>query len=160
MVADPFNVCVYPAVMTVTSVLSGSSQVLVPGGATSADVWRFCMTVVPLVPMNAIRIGFAADDGVALRIAPAGPVLASRWSTAAPPSFGGDYVYSEEFSIGCERTAFEIVSANSIVPNDYYELSVFWIWSPGPAATQAELDAAPKLGLKELCYWVPCPDSC
>jgi len=160
MAADPFNVCVYPWVFTMTAVLAGSSGTLVPGGATPADVWRFCMTVVPLVPMNAIRLGFAADDGVALRLAPAGPVLASRWSVAAPPSLGGVYVYSEEFSIGCQRTAFEIVSANSIVPNDYYELSIFWIWSPGPAATQAELDAAPKLGLKELCYWVPCPLVC
>lgn len=161
----PFNTCLYtgpPFVVSGPSPYFDPNGVLVPGGYYSPPfIRRYCFTVIPQNPMNAIRIGFAADDAVALRIAGMATPLLMRWSVAAAPSFGGDYVYSDEFSIGCTHTDFELVTANAPWPNDYYELSVFWINSPGPFATQAQLNAQPKLNLGAL-YWqkATCPGPC
>lgn len=161
----PFDTCLYsspPFVISGPSPLVAPTGLLVPGGYYSPPfIRRYCFTVIPQVPMNNIRIGFGADDAVAFRLAGAATPLAMRWSVAAGPSFGGGYVYSNEFSIGCTNTDFELVTANAPYPNDYYELSIFWIVSPGPFATQAQLDAQPQQNLGTL-YWrkASCPGPC
>lgn len=160
----PFNTCVYAGFPFISGPTpqSVTGGLLVPGAYYDpAFILRYCFTVVPLAPMNNIRIGFGADDGVALRVAGATTPLAMRWSYAAGPGFGGDYLYSNEFSIGCTNTDFELVTANAPIPNNYYELGIFWIQSPGPFATQAQLNAQPKLDLGVLCRWRPtCPGPC
>lgn len=160
----PFNTCLYASFPFIVgpAPISVAGGVLFPSGSYfDGFILRTCFTVVPLAPMNSIRIGFGADDAVALRIAGSTTPLAMRWNYAAGPGFGGDYVYSDEFSIGCTNTDFELVTANAPYPNDYYELGVFWIQSPGPFATQAQLDAQPKQDLGALCRWKPtCPGPC
>lgn len=161
----PFNTCLYsglPFISGPVPYVIPVSGVLVPGGYYSPPfIRRYCFTVVPTVPMNTIRIGFGADDAVALRFAGSPSTLLMRWSYAAGPGFGGGFIYSSEFSIGCENTDFELITANAPSPNNYYELGIFWIQSPGPAATQAQLDAQPKLNMGALCRYRPtCPGPC
>lgn len=160
----PFNTCLYSSFPFITgparvTVIDG---LLVPGGYYDpAFIRRYCFTVVPLLPMNNIRICFGADDAVALRVAGSVTPLAMRWNYAAGPGFGGDFLYSNEFSIGCTNTDFELITAGAPYPNNFYELSISWIRSPGPFASQAQLDAQPKLNLGVLCRYRPtCPGPC
>jgi hypothetical protein len=167
---NPFRVCNYASYFSfpTTSVLAPGG-VLVNGNYEGVTrIRRYVFTVVPPAgtPMNNFRFKFAADDGVALRIVDPDcvttDVVCMRWGRFAPPSFGGPYVYSEELSIGCNKTTFELVGANSQPPFNFYELGINWIQSPGPAATQAEMDAQPTLLIDPMCYRpaVQCPPLC
>lgn len=100
--------------------------------------------------VNNIRLGFEADDALAIRQAGSSTPLLMRWTIAPGPGFGGPRIYTSEFSLGCTKADFELVTSGDKFPNDFYELSVFWIASPGSNATQAELDAQPRNTLDGL----------
>jgi len=151
---NPFDSSNWPATISTTNMIGTASAV--GPGVTLDFFWETRFYIIPpTVPFTFI-FKIDADDAVAIRNETTSTVVANRWSQAAPPGFGGPYVYSDPITITTCPTEFLMVSANATPPNGNYGLAIHYIDPPAgsPPYTQGQLDAQPLQQIYPYCYLV------
>lgn len=152
--ANPFDTASWPATISTSTQVGGAN--VVPFGNTSDFFWETRFYVIPPTVPYTFIFKIDADDAVAIKNLTTSTVVANRWSQAAPPGFGGSYVYSDPITITTCPTEFLMVSANATPPNGNYILSVYSINPPAgsPPYTQGQMDAQPVVQIYPYCYLV------
>lgn len=155
LASDPFNSSFWPPYMMPEPNVVGTGNIVPYDTGTFVWVTEFSF-IINALPFTFI-FKLDADDGIAIKNLNTSTVVADRWAIAPSHTFGGPYVYSNPVTVTSCVTKFLMVSANTVFPNNTYNLSVSYILPPPgpPPYTQLQLDAQPSYPIYPYCFLEP-----